>query len=203
MKIGICVPSHDLVHIGFAKSLSNLTAHLVKTGIEYEPCFGLGTVLSDIRIDIAKYAMSKNVDYLMWLDSDMHFPRNTVNRLLEHDKDIVAATYSTRVKPQRSIAFIDQYDYDKRLIAKTGLHKIYAVGMGCMLVHKNVFNTLPQPWFNHMWNADTENFSGEDIYFCNSAKDHGIDVFVDVDLSHEVAHYGTKAYMLQETDESN
>lgn len=203
MKIGICVPSHDLVHIGFAKSLSNLTAHLVKSGIEFEPCFGLGTVLSDLRIGIAKYALSKNVDYLMWLDSDMHFPRDTVNRLLEHNKDIVAATYSTRIKPQRSVAFVDENDHDKRLIVKTGLHKVYAVGTGCMLVHRKVFETLPQPWFNHVWNSDTENFSGEDIHFCRLAGEHNFDVFVDVDLSFEVAHYGTKAYMLQETNESN
>jgi hypothetical protein len=203
MKIALCVPAHDMVHLGFAKSLANLTAHLASQGIEHVPCYGQGTVIPNVRLDIAKYALNSDAEYLMWLDSDMHFPRTTVNRLLEHNKEIVAATYSTRLKPQRSVAFTDRSDYDKRLTAKTGVHRVFAVGMGCMLVHRDVFKTLPQPWFQHIWNEDTLDFSGEDIYFCKLAGDYGYTVNIDVDLSNEVAHYGTKAFLLKETNESN
>jgi hypothetical protein len=202
MKIAICVPSHDLVHVGFAKSLSNLTAYLASNGIDYIPCFGSGTVIPDVRIGIAQYALSTDAEYLMWFDSDMHFPRTTVHRLLEHKKDIVAATYSTRVKPLRSVAFTDKNNFNKRLIAATGVHKVYAVGMGCMLVHRSVFEKLPQPWFQHIWNHDTLDFSGEDIHFCKLANENNIDVYVDVDLSFDLGHYGTKIHLLQETNES-
>ena len=66
--------------------------------------------------------------------------------------------------------------------------------MGCMLIDKNVFNTLPKPWFNHEYNKIDDTFSGEDIYFCNQAMHHGVDVWIDADI--KLAHIGTKAYTL-------
>jgi hypothetical protein len=118
-----------------------------------------------------------------------------------HNKAIVAAAYSTRFKPQRSVAFTDKLNIDNRLSQSEGLHKAFAVGMGCMLVHKTVYENLPKPWFAHQWNEAEENFSGEDIYFCNLANENNISVYVDADLSTELAHYGTKAFILQETQD--
>jgi hypothetical protein len=201
MKIAICIPSHNYVHLGFAKSLANLTSHLAKSGVDFEIFSALGTVIPDLRQILANRALQSGSDYLLWLDSDMHFPKDTVDQLLAHNKDIVAATYSTRVKPLRSVAFINQHDLDARLDAKTGLHKVWAVGMGCMLVSRKVFETLPKPWFTHIYNEAEDNFVGEDIYFCRQANEYGFKTFIDVDLSKQVAHYGIKAFILDETDE--
>lgn len=203
MKLAICVPARDTVHVGFAKCLANLTARLAKENIDYELIFNLGSVIPQQRNTIAKLALERNADYLLWLDSDMHFPSTVFERLQQHKKDICAATYSTRMKPQRSVAFLDKNNLDKRLKAKTGIHKVFAVGMGCMLVSKTVFKNIPNPWFQYIWNEDTEDLSGEDIYFCSQANDTGFEVFVDADLSNEVAHYGTKAYLIGETNESS
>jgi len=201
MKIAICIPSHNHVHLGFAKSLANLTSYLTKQNVDFEIFSALGTVIPDLRQLLANRALESKADYILWLDSDMHFPKDTVDRLLAHDKDIVAATYSTRVKPLRSVAFINQYDLDARLDAKTGLHKVWAVGMGCMLVSRKVFEVLPKPWFAHVYNEVEDNFVGEDVYFCKQAAEHGFKTFIDVDLSKQVAHYGIKAFILDETNE--
>lgn len=202
MKLAICVPARDTVQVGFAKCLANLTAHLAKENINYELIFNLGSVIPQQRNTLAESALENKADYVLWLDSDMHFPATVFNRLLNHKKEICAATYSTRIKPQRSVAFLDKNNLDKRLQAKTGLHQVFAVGMGCMLVSRTVFEHLPKPWFQYVWNRDTEDLSGEDIYFCNQANDTGFEIFVDADLSNEVAHYGTKAYLIEETNES-
>ncbi len=203
MKLAICVPARDTVQVGFAKCLANLTARLAKDNVDYELMFNLGSVIPQQRNTLAELALEKNADYLLWLDSDMHFPANTFERLLKHQKEICAATYSTRIKPQRSVAFIDKNNLDKRLKPKTGLHPVFAVGMGCMLISRVVFDNLPKPWFQYIWNKDTKDLSGEDIYFCNQAGDTGFEIFVDADLSNDVAHYGTKAYLIEETNESN
>jgi hypothetical protein len=199
MSVAICTPARDQVSTGYAKSLANLTAKISKQGYKFELIVSLGTVISQLRIDLATVALKKGHEWILWLDSDMHFPDNTLERLMSHDKKIVAATYSTRYKPQRSVAFTNQNNYNDRLLEKTGLHEVWAVGMGCMLTHRSVFETLPRPWFNHEWDLRTESFMGEDLFFCKSAAEHGFDIFVDTDLSQETGHYGTKIFLLQET----
>lgn len=200
-SVAICVPSRDQVHVGFAKCLANLTAHLASKGVEYELVFSLGSVLPQQRTDIAKAALAKGHEWLLWLDSDMHFPNYVFDRLVRHKQDIVAATYSTRTKPQRSVAFKDLSSVDERLAKGTGLHQVEAVGMGCMLVNRAVYERLPEPWYSHLWNEEAKTFSGEDVYFCDKANKHSVNIYVDLDLSKELAHYGTKAFLLQETQD--
>jgi hypothetical protein len=203
MKLAICIPTRDTVHAGFAKCLANLTADLARTRIEYELLINLGSVIPQQRNTLVETALELDADNILWLDSDMHFPNYTAEKLLSYNKEIVAATYSTRVKPQRSVAFIDKNNTNSRLKETSGLHQVWAVGMGCILTSKKVFEYIPKPWFQYHWNEDTQDLSGEDIYFCNSANDTGFEIFVDADLSQSVAHYGTKAYLIGETHESN
>ena len=198
MKIAICVPARDTVYAGFARSLANLTASLARLSINYELLINLGSVIAQQRNTLVDQAIAVDATHILWLDSDMHVPTTTVNKLLSHKKSIVAAAYSTRIKPQRSVAFVDQYNLDQRLKDKSGLHSVFAVGMGCMLVDVEVYKTLSKPWFHYQWNEDTQDLSGEDIYFCKQAQDNGYEIFVDCDLSQEVAHFGSKAYLIQE-----
>lgn len=203
MLIAICIPARDLVHAGFAKSLANLTSYLSKININYELLINLGTVLPQQRNTLVESALKIKADYILWLDSDMHFPNYLVEKFLEHRKDIVATTYSTRIKPQRSVAFLDKNNLDLRLKKNNGLHKVWAVGMGCMLISTKIFQYISKPYFQYIWNEDTQDLSGEDIYFCNLLNESGFEIFVDCDLSKDIAHYGTKAYLIGETNENN
>lgn len=201
MSVAICIPSTDQVQVGFARCLANLTASLASQGIQFDIVMSLGSVLPQQRTEIVQKVLQKDYEWLLWLDSDMHFPDHTFNTLSSHFKDVVAATYSTRRKPQRSVAFKDLEKVDERVAKGTGLQPVDAVGMGCMLVHRSVYNKVEEPWFSHLWNPDTKTFSGEDIYFCDKAIKQDVEIYVDLDLSREVAHYGTKAYLLQETQD--
>lgn len=191
MKLAICVPARDLVHAGFALSLAKLS----KT-IDCEILINLGTVIPEQRNQLVKEALEKNATHILWLDSDMHVPESTAIKLLEHNKEIVAATYSTRMPPYQSVAFIDPNNFNKRLNEKQGLYKVWAVGMGCMLVNTKVYEYLEQPYHQYVDNKATQSLMGEDIYFCKSANDAGFDIFVDATLSQNVAHYGTKSFTL-------
>lgn len=194
MQIGICIPAHDTLHTNFAIALANLTSKLTKDNINYQLHVICGSVVAESRTRLANEALDHGASHLLWLDSDIHFPANVVTRFLQHNKDIVAANYSTRYSPYRSVAFVDSNNSDKRLETKFGLHKVWAVGMGCMLVKKSVFENLPKPWFDHEYNKVLDSFSGEDIYFCNQANNHGIDIWVDAEV--QLAHLGIKANIL-------
>jgi GT2 family glycosyltransferase len=201
--VTICVPCQDNVSALFAQSLANLTARLTKDGIKYHLYFLMGTVLPDNRTVLAQDAIKNGSEYILWLDSDMTFPDDVFIKLYNHKKDIVSATYSTRKKPLRSVAFIDQFDSESRLTETTGLHPVYAVGMGCMLVKTDVFKKLPEPWFSLQWVTEEKRFVGEDVFFCDLAHNAGYEIFVDVDLSNQIAHHGSKLYLLKDTHEYN
>lgn len=194
MLIGICIPAHDTLHTNFAIGLANLTSRLTRDGIDYKLHVFCGSVIAESRTRLANEALDYGATHLLWLDSDIHFPANIVDRFLQHDKDIVAANYSTRYHPHRSVAFVDPTNVDSRLDTKFGLHKIWAVGMGCMMIKREVFEALPKPWFSHEYNKDQDTFSGEDIYFCNQANQHGFEVYVDAEI--QLAHFGVKANIL-------
>jgi hypothetical protein len=194
MKLAICVPARDQVHTGFARSLCYLTNRLVEKQINFELHIVCGSVITESRTRLVNLALEQKATDLLWLDSDMHFPPGLFDQLYKHDKKIVAVNYSTRYAPYKSVAFLDNNNIDSRLTEKSGLHRVWAVGMGCMLVKAEVFKELPRPWFYHEYNKKDDNFSGEDIYFCNQAMHHGIDVFVDADI--KVAHFGLQVNTL-------
>lgn len=194
MQIGICVPARDQVHTAFAKSLAHFTSRLTKKQIDFELHIVSGSVITESRTRLVNEALDHGATHILWLDSDIHFPANIVDCFLKHDKDIIAANYSTRYAPYQSVAFVDPNNIDKRLKSTNGLHKVWAVGMGCMLVKSHVFKELPKPWFDHEYNKDLDTFSGEDIYFCNQAMHHGFDVWIDANI--KLAHIGIKANIL-------
>lgn len=196
MLISICVPARDQVHTVFARSLAYLTSRLTSKNIKYELHIVSGSVISESRTQLANEALQANATHILWLDSDLHFPPNVVEIFLQHNKDIVAATYSTRYAPYKSVAFVDPNNTDQRLESSHGLHKVWAVGMGCMMIKTDVLKNLSKPWFYHQYNKETDNFSGEDIWFCNTATQSGYDVWVDADVSMKLAHIGVKANTL-------
>jgi GT2 family glycosyltransferase len=137
-------------------------------------------------------ALKHKADYMLFLDSDMRFPKNIANRLITHDKDIVACNYSTRRLPAKPVAwtnfsmqeFITSHD-------RAGVEEVDAIAMGAMLVKAEVFTKLPNPWFQVVYSKSARAFIGEDIYFCQLAKAHGFKVHVDHDLSREIKHIGS------------
>ena len=194
MQLSICVPAGDKVHTIFAKSLANLTSRLTKLTIDWNLHIVCSSVICGSRTQLAREALDSGATHLLWLDSDMYFPASVFLDLVSHKKDIVAANYSTRYSPYQSVAFTNADNMDERLTTTNGLHKVWAVGMGCMLVTRQVFEDIPKPWFAHEYNKTLDKHSGEDIYFCNHAMHHGYDTYVDASI--KLAHVGIKANQL-------
>jgi hypothetical protein len=53
-----------------------------------------------------------------------------------------------------------------------------------------MLKALPQPWFAEVYNVETGNTVGEDVYFCNLARAAGHKVYIDHDISKDVVHMG-------------
>jgi hypothetical protein len=53
------------------------------------------------------------------------------------------------------------------------------VGSGCLLVHRDVFLSLKDPWFEHRDVVKLRRHLNEDFYFCDKAREKGFEVWTN------------------------
>lgn len=189
--LAICVPVRNSVVTEFSYSLAQLTAHLAKNNIAFMLFFENGSILPDQRHRLVRAALNAGCNQILWLDSDMVFPSTIYDQLVQHQLPVVACSYSTRTAPYKSVAFVDANNLDHRLTHTIGIHPVYAIGMGCMLINASVFQQIPAPWFAFQYDYQTGSYCGEDIVLCKLLAEHGVTVYVDADASRQVYHVGS------------
>ena len=160
-----------------------------------------GTLIFDQREKLALEAIKEGADYILWIDADMRFPKNTIEILMAHDKPIVGVNATTRTAPVRPTAKNLEIDVENKVNSwvqvsskgKTGLERVTSIGCGVMMVKADVFRKTPQPWF-WFYQLPGGKTLGEDVHFCVAANDAGFETWVDHDLSLEIGHVGQYCY---------
>jgi len=129
-------------------------------------------------------------DYVLHTDADMAFSPESVQRLLDSDKDIISAAYRRRDYPGDMVAgFWDEQRGAKFLPwDSSGIQRVDFTGCGLQLVKRHVYEKLPYPWYEFKsLVAKSKNGTeygyevGEDIGFAMKAKQAGIEIYVDCD----------------------
>lgn len=184
MKIAIGIPTNRLIKPRTAHSLLRLIAHSKNNYEILVSTRGYNT--SENRNWIATKAVNSGCSHLLFIDDDMIFPEDTLERLLAHDKDIVGAVYNTKYEVQMPVV---EYLDDQR---PTELFKCGAIGTGCLLIKTEVFRKVPQIWFNYVWNPNGSVKMSHDWLFCHKAREYGYDIWADPTL--EVKHIGEYVY---------
>jgi len=160
-----------------------------------------GTYVHTARESLCEEVLQAGYDFILWLDSDMRFPRDTLTRLLQHGKAMVGANYSTRGAPYRYVAIEtleNEHAGEGRQLAtteeSTGLAKVAAIGFGALLMRTTVLTSMleDRPWF--FYEYGDAGHVGEDVFFCQKARKHDWEIYVDHDLSKLVAHIGQFEY---------
>jgi len=194
--VAIVIPSGDLVHADFALSLAAVvrcsrTPKIIDIMNERTSNLARG------RNNLVRRALDRKPDYLLWLDSDMTFPVDTIDRLLAHKLPIVGATYRRRNDPKGSVIgpmLKDQAGVPEDMTAMAYL------GMGCVLVAAEVFVKVPQPWFNFDETPGQE--CGEDSWFFKRAREAGYQVLCDDWLTTQVGHIGCVTHRIEPMPEA-
>lgn len=182
--IAICSPTRESFHSGFTSDLVSL----VQSEKDILFFVSEGTLLCNQRENLVREALKAGASHILFIDSDMRFPKDTVSRLLSHDKDIIGANCVDR-KNGTPTASKDKVHFSSKNMK--GIDEMDCLGFGVTLIKKEVFE-MPEPWFATPY--DGERFVGEDIFFCHKAKENGFKIWIDHDLSQEVKHIGTKEY---------
>lgn len=196
IKLSILVPTRDMVHTHFAYSLTQLVRTTSESNVDVYVFFDSSTILLNQRENLIKKAKEVNSDYVIWIDSDMMFPSTTALRLLAHNKDIVGCNYMKRSKPLKPVAYTDLTNWDSflPLEPKDDLVKVEGVGMGCLLMKLNVFDSISKPYFEFTYKEDSEDWYGEDFNLLTKLRGMGHEVLIDTVLSMDIKHIGTYAF---------
>jgi len=204
-NLWVAVPSGDTWHAAFAMSLLQLQMQLFTNHVGKRTFFNvqnqLGSMLSLNRESMILSALEadENITHILMLDSDMTFPADTAHWLAWRNEPIVLGGYNRRCVPTTPTA----RGLDGKLVAtldtSTGLEKVRHGGLGCCMVHREVFEKVPRPWFHFEWVRDPKRHggwgqNGEDVYFFNKCREAGYDVLLDHDLSKHLTHVGLFDY---------
>jgi hypothetical protein len=154
--------------------------------------FNGGTYLGPQRDEIAAAAVKLDASHVMFIDSDMRFPKEALAALLAHDKDIVGANYVRRRPPHYPTAWANG-DYVWTYEDSQGLVPVDHVGLGLMLIKTEVFRAIQEPWFP-IGHDEDGSFRGEDVRFFEKARLAGYEVLIDQELSKYVLHIGNIEY---------
>lgn len=195
LHLGICVPSDDNVRADFAFALASLFQ-----AIALEPPAGVNrislhnmrsSVLPSSRQKLAEEALKVDATHLLWIDSDMFFPARAAHELMKWRRPIVGINARQRRAPFRLTAQSAPGVVVETNSESKGIEKCYRCGFGMLLVEARVFEEIGSPYFGNPWLEDKNTFGGEDYYFCHRAQEKGFEIWIDHDLSKQVAHVAT------------
>lgn len=193
--VAVLVPSGETWKAKTAVCISHLRCETER--------YGVRTSLIDEQCSIISLARNRLVrltlrldpkpTHILWVDSDMEFRRDSLLRLLDHDKDIVCSFYNQKSPPFHTIGTLIDTNIDA---SKGGLHRAAEMPGGFVLVKTSVYEAIGSPWYfetydpTRAWSGDPDGTVGEDYNFSYKVAEAGFEMWVDLDLTFEMYHIG-------------
>lgn len=163
--------------------------------------FGTGGIVQ-ARNDVVKLFMERDSEWLFWIDTDMGFEPDVIDRLLEvadTETPIVGALAFAQKETQQDgfggyrckprVTLLDWIDHPsggKRMTGRAWyapnmVTQVAATGSACILIHRSVFERIKdehgETWYNRIKGDDGLPL-GEDISFCVRASALGYPILV-------------------------
>jgi len=186
MKVAVGVPYKTMVHGKFAFSLAQVVAYSTVRGIPVMLIDQTTSIIEKGRHEIVEKALELEATHVLFLDSDMVFPMDILERLLASGKEIIGCDYPKTTPPHGRTSRGRQRD-----------GTVEDIGTGCLLVDLRVFRMIGTPYFKVEWDAGRGEFQGEDYNFCLRARLAGFQIYMDKKASKEIVHLGLEGYTLK------
>ena len=191
MKVFIAVPSMDTLPALFCQSLA-----LLQRAGDTQIGFEVGSLVYNARNNLARQAIKAEADWVLWLDSDMVFAPDTLQRMLkvcqDNQIDFLTALCFRR-KPPYTPCLFDRLEkvekgasYTALLSVPEGRFKVGGCGFAGVLMSTDVLISVAAQFKGRMF--DPIEGMGEDVSFCWRARQCGYDIWCDSDI--EFGHVG-------------
>lgn len=194
----IVVPSTDHVSANFAMALAQL---LYFCGIRRRRTVLInnkGSIIAVNRNNGVHEAARLGASKLLFLDADMTFPMNVLERLESWGKPIAGATYAQRSGLHKGLGRPKANEAEK--LDGKDLVEVDQLPTGCLLLDMAIFAKLKRPYFRFGYQEEGPEIPpqifGEDYEFCDRARAAGFPIFLDVPLSLSLAHWGEAGWRL-------
>lgn len=125
------------------------------------------------RNQMVLQAQREGCSKLLFVDTDVIFGTNAINKLIQSEKDIVGGRYNKHAFPIISTVPGDFKE----------LTSVPFVPTGFMLINMEVFDKIGAPWFGFDEETDSD-----DHFFCKKAIAAGYDVWCDPTI--QIGHMG-------------
>lgn len=214
-KIGMGLVAPDMMDTPSAMCFARIATYTSGVlGHDVQIIHEPGSILVQQRQSICDKLLTAGCEWLFFMDSDMVVPTNTIHGMLSRQEKVVAANCVRRKRPcsptaRKANTWMNQGGTSELIYTRpdsTGLEQVESIGFGVILIHRSVFEALPRPYFDHVWQPEVMNaetglkgmFSGEDIYFCLLCREAGIPIYIDHDVSWHIGHIGNYVYRHQD-----
>ena len=182
MKTMIAVPCLDRVHTAFMVSLLKLNK---PAGTEI--AVSSSSLVYDARHSLADRAIKLGCDRVLWLDSDMRFEPDLLERLsadLDQGYEFVTGLYFSRKDPVSPCVYGICHDVPDRYGRPVptaepireipdGLFEVEGCGFGACMMKTELICRVGQLSFF------PRDGYGEDLSFCRRARDAGVKIYCD------------------------
>lgn len=190
-KTFIAVPCMDSVPAQFAHSLATLARY-----DDTVVAFQIGSLVYTSRNNLARQALASGAQYILWLDSDMVFPPDLLQRLMRHmddpSVDFVTAVYYRRSMPYTPVLYNkmemvdDVCEFEETLDLPDHPFEVAGCGFGGVLMRMNVAIDVAAKNDGRMF--DPLIGAGEDLSFCWRARKCGHKILCDPSI--QMGHVG-------------
>jgi GT2 family glycosyltransferase len=191
MMVALCSPyrDRDLKHEFFFSVLDLVTYTAERKRHKLNLGFLQGTIIHELRNRLFYQAKEEGADYIFFVDSDMVFPQDALEQLLDNNRgrDVVTGVYYQRYAPYLPVVFQSRENaYEDMYEIPDKSFRVSACGAGFLLISKKVMNLFDMndakrtgghpftPIINKDWEAH-----GEDISFCIRMERMGIEIWAD------------------------
>lgn len=181
----IGVPSTDSGNMKARTAHSVGIAIIGAKGVVSDYLLRLSCDIVSSRTWLVNEATTRGATHLLFVDSDMVFDEDVIPRMLAHKKEIIGVEYNKREFPLKGVS-------EPLTERSTELYKAKHAGTGLMLIDLSIFPKLKGPWFNFGRDSQGALALGEDVWFCNTARDAGFDTWIDPTI--KVSHCGEYLY---------
>lgn len=191
MRVAICIPSGDTMHVDCAMSIMHMMTYVVRERRDIHLFIAneKQTILEVGRHRLVLTAMGYKADYILWVDSDMVFSYETLTKLIDSGKEIIGLQALMRSFPYASNTYDEE---NKQVLYPEGIQEVKYIGTGMLLVKTEVFEKIGRPYFKTTY-VDG-NWQGEDLNFCDRARAAGYKIYCHGPLSKNLYHLGVKKY---------
>jgi len=176
-KVLCCIPTLGNIRIELAKQLYGWKQ---RYGTFFDVYPSQTRPLYEARNECVHIFLESDASYLFFVDSDAVPPFNAIEQLLSHgfEKKIVGGLCHEIKRDSDGVLKTVPLILKKRgrsgyKISNTktnGVMSVDATGTICVMVHRSVFTSMQEPWFNNR---------AEDFYFYERAKKAGYSIYVD------------------------